>query len=76
MRYYFHAEDGRCFHDEEGTELADDDAARIEATRVLGQLLNEDPMQIWRDAAFAIRVTDSEGAPLFTLQVVASSGPR
>lgn len=74
MRYYFHAEDGRSFHDEEGTELADDDAARIEATRVLGQLLNEDPMQVWRDAAFSIRVADAGGAPLFALEVVATTG--
>ena len=38
-RYYFHSEDGRRFPDEEGTELPSDDAARLEAVRVLGELL-------------------------------------
>jgi hypothetical protein len=74
MRYYFHTEDGRSFHDEEGTELANEHDARIEAARVLGQLVNEDPTGVWHDDAFRIIVTDGEGARLFTLGVVTTVG--
>jgi hypothetical protein len=76
MRYYFHAEDGRPFHDEEGTELHDESDAQLEAARVLGELIKEDPMSVWHDAAFRITVTDSDDRRLFALEVVSSVGPR
>ncbi|MBU1378828.1 MAG: hypothetical protein KKE02_20695 [Alphaproteobacteria bacterium] len=76
MRYFFHAEDGRSFHDTEGTELDSEDDARFEAARVLGQLINEDPRIVWHEAALRLTVTDRDARPLFTLDVVKTVAPR
>ena len=75
QRYFFHTEDGALFRDEEGTMLADNEAARIEAARVLGQLLNERPGEIWRDDQMRIIVTDDRGATLFLLDLSALRSP-
>lgn len=76
MRYFFHTEDGRRFCDEEGTELPTETAARLEAARVLGQLMNEDPATVWHGEPLRLRVTDSDNRPLFTLAVVATIAGR
>lgn len=70
-RYFFHTDDRRSFHDEDGTPLANDAAARIEAARVLGQLLNEQPADVWNDGQFRITVTDERGVILYSLDVAA-----
>ena len=74
-RYFFHTQDGRPFHDEEGTALPDDEAARIEAARVMGQLLNEHPAGVWIDEDFRLTVTDDEGVTLYILDVAALRSP-
>ncbi len=74
-RYYFHTDDGRSFHDEDGTVLADDQAARIEAARVLGQLVNEHPQDIWHDEPFRMTVTDEVGLVVFILDIAAIASP-
>jgi hypothetical protein len=74
-RYFFHTQDGRAFHDTEGTSLPSDEAARIEAARVMGQLLNEHPAGIWRDEEFRMTVTDEQGATLYVLDVAALRSP-
>jgi hypothetical protein len=74
-RYFFHADDGRSFHDDDGTMLADDDAARIEAARVLGQLVNERPQDIWHDEPFRMTVTDETGLVVFILDIAAVAAP-
>ncbi len=75
QRYFFHTQDGQSFHDADGTLLADDDAARVEAARVLGQLVNEHPSHIWRDDQFHIVVTDESGLVLFQLELAAMNAP-
>jgi hypothetical protein len=70
-RYFFHGRDGRTFKDDEGTELPDDASARIEAARVLGQLVNEWPSQAWEDDPFQITVTDETGLTVFVLDLAA-----
>ena len=74
-RYFFHTQDGRAFHDEEGTPLPNDESARIEAARVMGQLLNEHPSGVWRDEEFRLTVTDEVGVVLFVLDVAALRAP-
>jgi hypothetical protein len=74
-RYFFHTEDGRPFHDEEGTLLADDAAARVEAARVLGQLMNEQAATVWQDGEFRLTVTDERGVILFVLDIAALLSP-
>lgn len=72
MRYYFHADNGRRFRDQEGTELLSDSDARVEAARVLGQLINEDPLSVWHEAGLRITVTDQDDRGLFAVGVVAT----
>ncbi len=72
MRYYFHADNGRRFRDQEGTELLSDSDARVEAARVLGQLINEDPLSVWHETGLRITVTDQDDKGLFAVGVVAT----
>jgi hypothetical protein len=74
-RYFFHTDDGQSFRDEEGTLLAGDDAARIEAARVLGQMMSESPGDVWRDDQFRITVTDEYGVILFVIDLAALTSP-
>jgi hypothetical protein len=75
QRYYFHSEDGYAFRDEEGTLLPNDEAARIEAARVLGQMVNEQPGAVWCDDQFRITVTDDAGVILYVLDLAAMRSP-
>jgi hypothetical protein len=74
-RYFFHTEDGRSFHDGDGTILAGVDDARIEAARVLGQLVNEHPADIWHEEPFRMTVTDEGGLVVFVLDIAAVVSP-
>ena len=73
--YYFHTQDGRCIRDDEGIELPNDDAARNEASVVLGELVKEDPEMVWRDHNFSVTVTDATGLILYVLDLTASCSP-
>jgi hypothetical protein len=75
QRYFFHTADGDVFRDLVGTELPSEDAARIEAARVLGQLVHERPADVWRDDDFRITVTDEADLILFTIDVAAVVAP-
>jgi hypothetical protein len=68
-RYFFNTVDGRRFPDEEGADLADLAAARAKATRVLGELLKEQPQDLWDTGRLAIEVTDEGGARVLVLEV-------
>lgn len=68
-RYYFHTEDGHRLEDEDGTLLPSDDAARLEAVRVLGELLREKPEMFWAHERFDVTVTDDAGATLLILHL-------
>lgn len=74
-RYFFHSDDGHAFHDDEGTLLPDGAAARIEAARVLGQMVNERPAAVWKDDLLRITVTDEHGLILFSLDLTALKSP-
>jgi hypothetical protein len=74
-RYFFHTEDGQCLEDEEGTELADLDAARVEAVRIMGQLLDEDAAGLWSTESFRIVVKNETGLTLFTVDASVMSSP-
>lgn len=74
-RYYFHVEDGRSYPDEEGVELADIDAARINATRMFGAMLCDDPTTFWNGDEWTLKVTDEEGLVLFCVHFVAIDSP-
>ena len=74
-RFYFHAEDGRCFPDEEGTLLPDTRAARRQATAVFGELVKEMPDGVWDSGAFRVTVKDEDGLVLFVLDMSAVTSP-
>jgi hypothetical protein len=54
-RYFFNTIDGRRIPDDEGTDLPNLSAVRAEATRVMGELLKEQPEDLWRSPTRAGR---------------------
>ena len=73
-RYFFHSEDGFLEHDGEGTELADQAAARVEAVRLAGGLLQDRPQALWESTRWRLLVTDVTGMILFTIEVNTAIG--
>ena len=74
-KYHFHAKDGRTYPDRDGTTLPNDDAARIEAAKVLGDFLREKPDELWADQSFRLTVTDHADLTLFVLEVTVTESP-
>ncbi|HEY8005168.1 MAG TPA: hypothetical protein VIE16_13120 [Phenylobacterium sp.] len=74
-RFHFHTEDGRQHPDAEGLELEDTAAARYEAVKAVGQLVNERPEAFWRDCMFRMTVTNADGLTLFILDLSAVISP-
>jgi hypothetical protein len=74
-RYHFHVQDGVHVPDREGSELADVAAARAEAVRLLGELLQDRPGEFWNSGHLAV-IVESEGATRFVLRAAAEVGPE
>jgi hypothetical protein len=74
-RYFFHSDADGSFRDSVGTELAGDATARIEAARLLAQLIHEHPAKVWSGDVFNITVTDQDGLILFVLDLAAVASP-
>jgi hypothetical protein len=74
-QYFFHVRDGRTPPDARGTELPDLLAARVEAARYGGELLQDHAKTFWNDGEWTIEVTDGTGLTLFTLTFVATDAP-
>lgn len=55
--------------------LASDDEARLEAARLLGQMVKEHPGDIWRNNELQISVTGEDGMTLFMLDLAAFESP-
>jgi hypothetical protein len=53
----------------EGIELGDHTAARVEAARRIGELLNEHAGQIWIDQDWQMDITDEAGLILYVIHV-------
>lgn len=71
--FYFHTENGERFADEDGVELADEDAARAEAVKVMGEiLLHRGAAAFWETGVFKVIVMDAEQNPVVVL--TASAG--
>ena len=68
-RYFFHSEDAQLTHDNEGTDLADVGAARLEAVRFAGALMTERAEALWESARWRLVVTDQTKSILFTIEV-------
>ena len=70
--FYFHTENGERFADEDGVELADEDAARAEAVKVMGEILLHRAPTFWHTGVFRVIVMDAEQKPVVVL--TASAG--
>ena len=70
-RYYFHTSDGSRQYDDVGVELADDDAARREAVRYIGSLLQDEPDIIENEHGLRVNVVDEAGRVKFAIAVTA-----
>jgi hypothetical protein len=58
-----------------GAELPDRTAARVEAARRIGDLLNEHAGRLWVDQDWQMEITDEVGLILYVIQVSAMNTP-
>lgn len=69
MRYFFHVDNGTFAPDQIGAELPDLGAARSEAVRAAGEMINEANESFWEhQTPWNMHVTDPDNRLLFTLQ--------
>jgi hypothetical protein len=74
-RYFFHTADGGEHRDPTGTKLPDLRAAKIEATRYLAQMLEDNPEDLWVTGSRTVTVQDEAGLTLFVLLVDTVTAP-
>ncbi|WFU39053.1 hypothetical protein QA640_32365 [Bradyrhizobium sp. CB82] len=79
-RFHFHILNGKNLYDDDGIELADIEAAKIEAVRVAGTVLGEGlPPDFWWGTAWEMVVKDTpelqSGRTFFTLTFSATEEP-
>ena len=67
-RYFFHTVAGAANYDGDGIVLANDEAARMQATRTLGQLIDLSPEELWMDRRLTVTVANQAGETLFVLE--------
>ena len=68
-RYYFHTSDGTREHDDVGIDLADAAAARREAVRFAGGLLQDQPEMVQNEHGLRINVVDEMGSVTFAIMI-------
>jgi hypothetical protein len=74
-RYFFDVADSAKVPDEVGTELPGLQAARIEAARLAGRLLADQPEMFWSGEEWQVAVRDETGLVLFTVNFTATDAP-
>ena len=74
--FHFNLSDGACEPDDDGTDLPDVQAAKIEAVRHAAELMKDDPREIWADGALKVDVTDHGGRRLFSVTVIVADAGR
>lgn len=67
-RYFFHTENGAAHRDADGVEFPTDDAAGVEAVRLMGELLAEKPDAFWSSETLTITVTNAGERFAFALR--------
>ncbi len=66
-RYHFHIFNTEITRDDEGLELADDEAARREATRSARELICQDIRNGYMTLSHRIEVEDAQGEPVLMI---------
>ncbi len=74
-RYFFHLVDGGVDADRDGSELPNLQDAKKEAVRLAGAMMRDDPALFLTRERWSVEVSDREGLPLFSLNVVATEAP-
>ena len=74
-RYFFHTSDGARAYDDGGVDLADAAAARREAARFGGGLLQDNPDIVQNEHGLRINVVDEAGSLTFAI-VITALDPR
>lgn len=75
QRYFFHTEGVNSTLDQEGMELADHQLARVEAARLLGEMLRDNAHDFWAQKSLRLIVTDHQGLILFALDLSGIEAP-
>lgn len=75
-QYYFHTQDGVFEIDDDGTELKDSKAAKVEAVRLFGSMIKDQPDKFWSSKFLKLMVTDQAGVLLFALDLSAVEAPK
>lgn len=69
-RYFFDIANGELWPDTEGTELPDLDTATVQAIKLAGSLLTDNPEWLNRGDSLKIKVTDERGFAHFTVMAI------
>jgi hypothetical protein len=70
--YHFNVRDGSNIPDPDGTELPNLKAARVEAVKLAGRLLLDEPDTFWEGSDWHVEVTNDRGLILFRLDFMAT----
>jgi hypothetical protein len=70
--YHFNVRDGSDIPDPDGTELPNIPAARVEAVKLAGRLLLDEPNTFWEGSDWHVEVTNDRGLILFRLDFMAT----
>ncbi len=68
-RYFFDIGEDRYDKDTEGTDLADDDEARVQAVVFAGDYLRDHPEVVWEGSRFSVTVRGEGDVVLQTIMV-------
>ncbi len=74
-RYFFNVHDGMDVEDEEGMELPDFRAARVEAVRLAGRIIDHEADHVASVEDWRLEVTDQSGLILFQILFLMTTTP-
>jgi len=70
-RFYFHLADGHLVRDEDGTELPDIEAARVNGVKLLGHVVADNCRNFLAEGDWTMTVTDEADKVLLTVSLSA-----
>jgi hypothetical protein len=74
-RYYFHIVDSVVLPDEDGLELPDIAAAKVEAVKSAGEMLHDHAERFWASPDWKVIVTGEDRTVLFSIDCRAFDAP-
>lgn len=74
-RYFFHVDNGVIARDEEGMDLPDHRAARLQSVQMLGEMLQDHAEEFWDDHSLKLIATNASGLIFFVLDLSGIEAP-